>query len=290
MILSKMRSKKIIILALAFLVSWGSSGQTSSGSLLWKIEGNNIQPSYVYGTIHLLPQSRFKLQNKVREAFTSAQQIVLELDMDQTDFQTLFMKNIPMKDGETLQDLMDQEDYQKLDATLKELIGSGIQPFNTWKPIGISSLLIMRFIDGPPASFERSFVTMAKDQEKEILGLETVEEQMAAFDNIPYLEQIEDIMEMLDQPERSQQIFMEMVALYLQEDVEGLYRFTTQYLDTEEEISSLLHIRNHNWIPRIVELSKENPTFFGVGAAHLGGEEGILNLLQEAGYTLTPIY
>jgi len=285
-----MSSKKIIILALAFLVSWGSSGQTSSGSLLWKIEGNNIQPSYVYGTIHLLPQTRFKLQDKVREAFTSAQQIVLELDIDQADFQTSFMKNIPMKDGKTLQDLMDQEDYQKLDAALQNLIGSGIQPFNTWKPIGISSLLIMQFIDGPPASFERSFVSMAKEQEKELLGLETVEEQMAAFDNIPYQEQIDDIMEMLDQPDRSQGIFMEMVEQYLQEDVEGLYRFTTRYLDTEEEINSLLHVRNRNWIPRIGELAKENSTFFGVGAAHLGGEQGILNLLQEAGYTLTPVY
>ncbi len=281
----------MLSLITVMVLSWGINAQSNDKpSLLWKIEGDNIQPSYIFGTIHLLPQAKYSLDEKVKLAFDASSQIVLELDMDRADFQALFMENIPMKDGQTLEDLMDQVDYQKLDAALQDLIGSGIQPFNTWKPIGISSLLIMQFIDGPPASFERSFVSMAKDQEKELLGLETVEEQMAAFDNIPYQEQIEDIMEMLDQPDRSQGIFMELVEQYLQEDVEALYRFTTQYLDTEEEINNLLHIRNQNWIPRIGELAKENPTFFGVGAAHLGGEQGILNLLQEAGYTLTPVY
>ena len=184
-----MNVKHLLSLITVMVLGWGINAQsTDKPSLLWKIEGDDIHPSYIFGTIHLLPQAKYRLDEKVKGAFDASSQIVLELDMDRADFQASFMENIPMKDGQTLQDLMDQEDYQKLDTALKELVGSGIQPFKNWKPIGISSLLIMQFIDGPPASFEKSFVSMAKEQEKELLGLETVVEQMAAFDNIPYQE------------------------------------------------------------------------------------------------------
>jgi uncharacterized protein YbaP (TraB family) len=116
-----------------------------------------------------------------------------------------------------------------------------------------------------------------------------VEEQMQVFENIPYTEQIKDVEELLFQTDVSAAALAEMVELYLQEDVSGLYEFTTQYLDTEEEQHFLLNERNENWIPLMEQLAKDQSTFFGVGAAHLGGEKGVLSLLKQAGYTLTAV-
>ncbi len=258
-------------------------------SLLWKLKGDHIQTSYIFGTMHLLPQEQFKLKEKVAEAFKTSQQIVLELDMDAPDLQTSIMQHMPMKDSQTLDQLMKEEDYAKLDETLQSLMGVSVKMFNTWKPFGVSSMLYTKYINGQPASFEGTFIGMAKKQEKEILGLETVAEQMQVFDNIPYSEQIKDVVDMLYEEDRNQSIFSEMVDLYLKEDVQGVYQFTLRFLDTEQEQRLMLDDRNQKWVPRIGEMAQYKSTFFGVGAAHLGGEQGIINLLKEAGYTVTPV-
>ncbi len=268
---------------------WSQAQGQDQHSLLWLIEGNGIQPSYVYGTMHLLPKEKFDLAPKVKDAFEASEQIVLELDMDEPSLQTEIMKHIPMSDGQTLDKLMSEQSYQKLDETLKQTIGAGAQMFNTWKPIGITSMLYISYLGGQPASFEATFVNMAKEQNKEILGLETVEEQMQVFENIPYSEQIKDIEDLLFQTEASQAALFEMVELYLQEDVSGLYEFTAQFLDTEAEQHFMLDERNQNWVPLIGKLAADESTFFGVGAAHLGGEQGVLSLLKQAGYSVTPV-
>ena len=66
--------------------------------------------------------------------------------------------------------------------------------------------------------------------------------------------------------------------------------FLTFYDEGTEEMELLLDERNKKWIPKIETMAKDQSVFFGVGAGHLGGEDGVLNLLKQAGYRLTPIY
>jgi uncharacterized protein YbaP (TraB family) len=82
-----------------------------------------------------------------------------------------------------------------------------------------------------------------------------------------------------------------MILLYEQKDIEGLLRIMN---DSDNKITSenqdiLLNNRNKNWIPIIIETIQETPTFFGVGAAHLAGEEGVINLLRVQGYTVEAV-
>jgi uncharacterized protein YbaP (TraB family) len=259
-------------------------------TLLWKIEGNDIQASYLYGTIHVLPQEDFELKEKVKTAFEDSEVLVLELDFDDPTLQLEMMKHVGMKDGQTLDKLLDKETYQELDSYLKQNVGAGMQAFNNWKPFMLSTLLIGKYIEGQPASFEGSFTQMAMADGKEILGLESVAEQLAIFDEIPYEEQIGDLEMMLDEEEKVRKLFQEMILPYKNEDYESLYNMTREYYNNDQtNLDLLLHKRNHNWISKIGELAKEKSAFFGVGAAHLGGKEGVINLLKEAGYTLTPL-
>lgn len=280
----------IVLLLCQGQATQAQNNSVEESSLLWKLEGHGIQPSYLFGTLHMLPQEQFSLGEKVADAFRQSQQIVLELDMDQPGLQMDIIKNMPMKEGKTLDQLMSPQDYEKLDTRLQELLGMGVQMFNNWKPFGITSMLYLQYAGGIPASFEGTFVQMAKEQQKEVLGLETVEAQMAVFDAISYQEQVKDIIEMLNDEGGSQAMFSEMVDLYLQEDLEGLGEFIDQYLDTQEEREYLLYRRNHLWVPRIGEMAASQSSFIAVGAAHLCGDQGLISLLRKAGYQVSPLF
>ena len=278
-----------MISLLLVISGWFAHARQESKSLLWKVEGHNIQTSYLFGTIHLLPQDDFAIKEKVSNAFNDAEQIVLELDMDDPTLQMKMMQHAPMKEGITLDQVFSEEEYTAVSNALKEQTGMGLENMNTMKPIVISSMLIGKLIEGTPASYEMTFVQMARERELEILGLETVADQMAVFDRIPYQEQAKDVMEMINHEEEMRKEFSEMIIAYNNEDIDQLYDIIDEYTDTETEMEELVVKRNKSWIPLIGELAQEKTTFFGVGAAHLGGDQGVINLLKEAGYTVTPI-
>ncbi|MEM7511516.1 MAG: TraB/GumN family protein [Bacteroidota bacterium] len=278
-----------VLSAIAFLFPFLAQAQTDSQSLLWKISGKGIQPSYLYGTLHMLPQSEFELKEKVQSAFDDAQQIVLELDMDDPTMQLEMLKYVAMTDGTTISSQLSEEDFHKLDSLLTSSTGMGAKMIDSWKPFFVSSFLMTNFIEGTPASFEMAFVQMAQQQDKEILGLETVQEQMAAVDDMTLESQMKVLKEMLNEEKKMRESFKEMINFYKEEDIEGLYDYSASYIDNPEELQVMLIDRNENWISRIGKLAAEKSTFFGVGAGHLGGEKGVVKLLKEAGYTVEAI-
>lgn len=259
-------------------------------ALLWKIEENGIQTSYLFGTLHILSKSDFNLSEKTLEAFKTADQIVMELDMDNPGMQMEIMQHVDMKDGTTLDQLLSEEDYQKLDKAFQASYGTGVQYFNKWKPFMASALLMKNYIDGESASYEGTFVELAKEQNKELLGLETPEEQLSVFDQIPYAVQAKDLAEMLNNEEKTRKMYASMIELYKAQDLKGLSDLMNTYYKDAKQMELLLDSRNESWIPKIGEFAKDKGTFFAVGAGHLPGKMGVVELLKKEGYTLTPIY
>lgn len=279
----------IVGLFVGIFIVRDAKAQELEQTLLWKIEGKEIKTSHIYGTFHLLPQKDFILKEKVSRAFDEAEQIVLELDMDDPNMQMKVMENASM-DGQTLDLLLSEDDYNMIDRVLMSTVGASLDDYNTVKPVILSSLLIPTLLDGLPASFELTFVQMAEERNKEVLGLETVKEQMEAFDRIPYEDQLDDILEIVNERDRMRSLFNEMIEIYKKEDIKAMNAVISKYMNGENELKYVLLERNRNWISRIGELSREKSSFFGVGAGHIGGEGGVINLLRKAGYTVTPIF
>jgi hypothetical protein len=263
-------------------------GQELESSLLWKIEGNGIQPAYLYGTIHLLPQEDFNITEKVNSAFSESELIVMELDMDDPNMMTEMMQLAPMKNGETLDKYLSQEEFDALKSVLQEK-QIPIEAVQGMKPFIVASYFYPDLIEGTPASFEGTFTQMAQQQEKEIRGLESVTEQMEVFEKVSYEEQAKDLMTMVNEQEEMKTLFASMVRIYKEEDINELYEITEEWMDTEEELEYMILERNRNWIERISSTSKEHKVFYAVGAAHLGGKGGVINLLKENNFKVTPI-
>jgi len=184
---------------------------------------------------------------------------------------------------------MTEEESEFLDKELKASFGQGLEALGSMKPLAITSMLTMSLMGEQPASFEMTFIKMAKEQEKEILGLETVAEQMQVFEDIPYESQLDDIIEMLSDKNVTNDYFAKLINSYKEEDLKSINAQMRDYMDDPKEAAILLDDRNKNWIPKVGDLAKDKSTFFGVGAGHLPGENGVIALLKKAGYKVTPV-
>ncbi|QCX40623.1 TraB/GumN family protein [Aureibaculum algae] len=277
-----------IIALLCFLMTTVQAQEKSS--LLWKIEGDNIQTSYFFGTIHMMPQNDFSMPQKVKDAFESSDEIYLELDMDSPEMMQEMMKEMMIGEQDLLSNHVDSTEYKLLDAYLKENVGMGFAQFNKFKPLYMSSTIMSSFMGKQVASYEMTFIGMAKAAKKELKGLETVNDQMSVFDSIPYEDQLDELVEMLDDPEETKELYGKMVAKYKSENIDSLYNFTLTSFDNDEKmIDALLLNRNKNWVKKIPEISKEKKVIYAVGAGHLGGKKGVIQLLKDEGYTVTPV-
>jgi uncharacterized protein len=260
-------------------------------ALLWEISGNGLtRPSYLYGTIHAICPADMVLSETLRATMKNTNQLSLEIDMDDPGMMAAMLKAVPMKDGSTLKSLLSDQEYTKLSQYFSQTMGMDLQLVQNWKPIMLSSLLFTKMLDCQPQSYETTFMKMAKEQGKEVIGVETLENQLATLDQIPYKKQAELLLESLEKSDEQKKMFQQMVSLYKQQDIEGfqeIFKEASVGMDNFTEV--LLVQRNKNWIPVIAREAKEMPTFFAVGAGHLSGDQGVIALLRQAGFTVKPV-
>ena len=286
-----------MVLAAVGVVAQPTAEQTTTkqyNSLLWEISGNGLeQPSYLYGTIHLIAKEDFIMSDIVKEKFQTTKQLALEIDMDDPMLMFKAMKGLMMKGGTTLPDLLTDEEYAKVKKHFSDSLGIPTFMLNRVKPILISSMATEEGSGGMSEmeSFEMVFVEMAKEQDMKVVGLESAEYQISVLDSIPYEEQAKMLLASLEgDGDMGQESFDEMVELYKEQDLDALYELISS---EDSELGAfedmLLKNRNQNWIPRIAKLTKKQPTFIAVGAGHLPGDFGVINLLRQAGYTVKAI-
>lgn len=280
--------KKLILALIAILFT--APSLIAQNSLLYKVEGDNIKTSYVFGTMHMMPKDDFLLEDKVKNAFTESDFVVMELDMDEAGMQGEMMKYAMLGADDSLADHMTPEEYKILDEYFTTKMGVGMASFSKMKPFILSSTAMIAHLGQDMASYEATFMQMASSQEKEIKGLETVAFQMAMFDDQPYDAQIDQVIEMLQKEGGIGGYFDEMITAYKSQNIEVLYKLLNEFFEEDEAFKEkMLDDRNKNWIPKIGKNSKENTVFYAVGAGHLGGEQGVISLLKESGYTVTPV-
>lgn len=277
------------------LVFWLSCSigfsQKNDKSLLWEISGNGLAaPSYLYGTIHLICPLDFALSDSLKAKFGAAQQIVMELDMDDPAIMGKMMQTLYMKDGKKLKSLLNEADYALLSTYVKDSLGMGIGFVETMKPFAAMSLFYSKLLKCAPQSYELVLMQMAKQGKKEIFGLETVESQMAIFDKIPYEIQAKMLVELAKTPTNAAAEFADLVAVYKKQDVDALEKMMEKSnFDFKDYQDNILYNRNANWIAEITKFVQQKPTLFAVGAGHLGGKKGLLALLRKNGFTIKAI-
>ena len=282
---------RYVLLLFTIFISLFSNAQELEKSLLWKISGNGLKkPSYLFGTIHLTCDT--SLDANTLNALETTEQLYLELDMDDKSIQMKLMKLMMMKDGAKLSTLLSPEDFKILDEFMKKNLNMSAKLFDSFKPFMISSMLFPKMLDCKSQSVESELMKITKEQNEEIFGLEKAEDQMKVFDEISYQDQADELLKTVkDNLEKDKKEFQEMITIYQNKDIEGMLKMMS---DSDNKITSenqdiLLNDRNKKWIPIMVKIMKDKPTFFGVGAGHLAGEEGVIKLLRKQGYKVEAV-
>lgn len=277
--------------AFILLTSTGNAQQKEENSLLWEITGNGLQqPSYLFGTIHMICKEDFFMPAAVVEKFKAAGKVFLEMDMDDPAMQMKLMKLAMLPKGENLPGLFGK-DYPILENFFKEHSSFPLSVFNNFKPMMVMSMMYMEMLPCETSeSYEAKFISMAKEQGKDILGLETVEDQMKVFDDIPDSIEAKNILKLAVEFDQQKKQFAEMVQVYKEQDITKLHAVVESSPDLMNAEEALLTKRNNNWIPVMQTSMKEAGCFFAVGAAHLGGTNGVITLLRNQGYKVKAVF
>lgn len=276
-------------LSLLLSFSINTNGQ-SERALLWRISGNELaQPSYVYGTIHMICPDDLKIGDSLRQSVEMSNRLFLEIDLDAPGMMQKTMKLAMLESG-TMKDLMNPLEYQRLTSFMKDSVGMPMFLLNKMKPMMIMSMIYPKLLPcGKSASYEEILMKLAKSQHKEVMGLESLEDQMAIFDQIPDTTETRMLMSLIDDFHGQKAAFANMVSAYLQKDLNKLGQMISESPDIDGFEDLLLAKRNRKWIAVMMKQMKQSSCVFAVGAGHLPGEDGVINLLRNEGFIVSPV-
>lgn len=263
-----------------------------NNSLLWRISGNgNSEPSYLFGTFHLLCKEDIHFSSALKTALSRSDTIYMELDMDDPSVMLSAMMYMNMDSGKTLKSLYTEEEYQRLSDYFKDSLNMSLSMFARAKPFFLVALFYPRMMDcNQPSGVEAALIKLANENSKEIKGLETMKFQASVFDSIPYEWQADELLKNIDSFEVAKREFEDMLRLYKNQNLDSIAIMINESEFGDGQFQEqLLSNRNKKWVAYLDSIMKYQSVFVAVGAGHLPGKYGVIQLLQELGYTVDPL-
>jgi uncharacterized protein YbaP (TraB family) len=287
-----------LVLPLSGCTSPDTVDEENGKSFIWKISSDNSHV-YLLGSVHIATPDIYPLDSVIEEAFQESEKLVVEININEVSiFGTMMLldKYGAYPEGEGLRENLPESLYHKLESTFSEM-DIPISTLDSYRPWVIVMMMEGMVITDQDYSadygIDLHFMDGAVDRDMEILELETVEYQLEIMSGLPDELMIQVIEMYVEGPDMDDYINIVgyMLALWEKGDAEGLEEVLFEDLEEEPALAPYYDVifdqRNYNMITKIEEyLADEYTYFIIVGAGHLVGEEGLLNLLDEAGYTI----
>lgn len=283
----------IFIFFLSISLSANAQKKNPNNTLLWEITGKALtKPSYLFGTYHLADKGFVDTMKVVNQKLASADVIVGEMIIDQT----LALKLMPfmLMKNNTLDQLFSEKEYQLVDDYLKKLGKYNIKMFNTFSPMALQTLILQlispkTFTATNPA-IDQYFQDYGKENKKELIGLETVEEQGAVLFGNSLERQKEMLVKYVKQEKKNKKAAEKLYSDYINQNLTATEKTFAKLDDfTPEEADRLLKNRNDKWLEQLPTLMQNKSLFIAVGAGHLVGKDGLISRLKAMGYIVNPL-
>ncbi len=292
--------KHLLFYSLSTILFLGCKAQTAESfvkqkndnTLLWEISGNGLKkPSFLFGTFHLLCKDDIHFSDQLKNAVNSVDEVYMEMKLDDPSMMLGGMMYMNMKNGKTLESLYTAEEYKRLEAYFSDTLKMPMLLFQKAKPYFLVALLYPRMMNCPnPSGVEEELMKIAKEDKKEIKGLETMQFQASVFDSIPYEWQAKELLKNIDSFSVYKDEFDTMLDFYKNQQMDSLKTMVGKSeFGSDKYDDLLLKNRNKNWVKQLKEIMKNKSVFVAVGAGHLVGDAGLINLLKKAGYKVVPL-
>ena len=257
-------------------------------SIFWEISGNGLKDtSYLYGTMHSQDSRIFQFKDGVEAAFNNSDIYAMELNIDSID-KSKMTSELVMKNDRSLDRLLSKKQYLIVEKFFSDSLNMQLFIFNKMQPLYTAQLLTLKQMGNQEQdALDIYFFNLAKKQNKIALGLESMEEQLSAFSSIPYKLQAKELLNAVENYPNND--FGNLMDLYLEENLDKI--LTLQKGGDDDKLNKiivkeLLNNRNVNLANRSIPLIKKASTFIAIGAAHLPGEDGVIEILRRKGYTV----
>ena len=262
--------------------------------LLWRVERKGVAPSFLFGTLHHDDERVTRLAPQVQRAFDRAQRFAVELIDDEAAvarFRRAMVRKQPL-----LSTVVGEADWPRYDERLAAhgMPREARPHLKPWAAL----LILVRPTESPGIVLDKLLLIDAKSRGKDIVALETIDEQIAAMNDLPEESQLALLRHAETNYERIQQSFDPLRDAYLARDLAAVWKLNADMMagavDIEPHnarfLDSLLYRRNQRFAERLVPLLDQGSAFAAFGALHLYGPRGVPALLAARGYKLTRIY
>ncbi|MEX1198039.1 MAG: TraB/GumN family protein [Pseudohongiellaceae bacterium] len=297
-IMNRLRPQAITAVLLALLVLAGSTllhaqEQTS----VFEVRGADDNVLYLAGTIHLLRQSDYPLPPQFEQAYEASDRLYFETDinaLNDVSLQSTIMQQLTYQDGRTVRDVLNDEAYAALEEYVSEA-GMPMAMLQNFKPgLLYSTLSVVEFrkLGFTPQGVDMYFNTRAMGDSKATAELESIQDQIDMLAAMGEGNESDFILYALEDFEQAGEQVEIMVEQWRSGDMQAMQELFVADMKAEapESYETMLVERNHNWIPVIEEaLRDEGTAMVLVGVAHLPGEDGLLGLLEDRGYSISPL-
>ena len=263
----------------------------NGNSLLWRIEGNGVVTSYLYGTMHMIEKEYYHFTDKMTKEISSSDAIIMEVGGIPNPLETLNMMRL---DSGDIRSYFSDEDMHVIVEFFDKRLGtdpdSFWQTYGEMKPFMILQTISQNYFQGETESYDLDIMALAGQNEIPLIGLETIEQQLGFFDVIPKEGMTSLILESIETFDKEQKETAKMMKIYSEQKVDKLIPMMKKQSPEFMEFGDVfLYGRNKAWVPKIKNEISNKKCFIAVGAAHLFGEGGLIDLLKKEGLTITPV-
>lgn len=283
----------LVVFLFFLLAAMAPAGTDRNYGLLWEVSKADADPVYLFGTIHTEDPAVLQLAQPVQQAFESSQIVVLELllDMEAMMYSSTAML---MMDGRLLSAVIGEPLFRQVSTAIRSR-GIPEPVLERMKPWAAAVTLSMP-VQETGQVLDAVLYQDALQQNKAVYGLETVQEQLHVFESLSEEDQVALLKDAVENFPEIDAMHAELLAAYKRRDLGGLMALNETSMKTgdqrlaEQFRQNLIVDRNHRMATRMREYLQQGGAFVAVGALHLPGEEGLLKLLEQQGYTVRRVY
>lgn len=281
-----------LLMCAILALGWAPELQADN-SLLWRISGNGLEKnSYLYGTFHVADERAFHFNDSVATAFYSCEALALEVHFDSVAVPMLEMfLGGEMPVGVSMEEALPPSEAERLVRIVQDLTNMSEEDIRASTPQGLEYRLTTEvFESDKPVVVDSYFFTQAKQHDMLIFGLEDVQDQLGIFDAPATVKDWRDFADDALAFDEMRKAIDEMIELYREGDLDALYELTHQ-IESAAELEEAFDLvkRNYVMVNSAKALMADYSVFIGVGALHLPGEEGVIELLRKDGYTVEAV-
>jgi uncharacterized protein YbaP (TraB family) len=261
----------------------------AQNTLLWKITGNNLEkPSYLYGTMHLSDSRLFNLGDSLYKAIESSAGFALEVDPNEMMAYLVGFVQKQLESGTPIRQVMNENDFNRYSKALAKKIGKPADEITTYDIFQEKYKWVDEsFRAGSMNTFLDAYLCdIARRQGKWIGGVEDIQDQADLVDHL--VDESDIIQIAAGDAEDAKLKLQNLIEIYADQNLAAIDSMMN--FEDSTFYNALIIKRNKKMVRSIDSLSKLRSMVYAVGAAHLPGKHGIIELMRMAGYEMSPVY